>query len=252
MDRCSGSERRPNLDHHVSNPSPHFDPAAGVFLRRPTVPRRLGRKTLRCPRRWRGGPDRHFSVGRQPSLRAGSPAPPRSRTAAVSPGRLSAFCMLSGQSPHSARPRSFVSEVVTDVRPIHPPLLAHCPGLRSSASPSRHQPRIVWNTVPTPSVISRPASHRAYPSSALRAPLQVQFPPLAALTSPPTAPVRSRRNWRVIRMESSISPSLAVEKELSVSPGLRVRVPGTSLGLDEIRKDRVRGVKRHLEVHSFW
>ena len=120
MDRCSGSERRPNLDHHVSNPSPHFDPAAGVFLRRPTVPRRLGRKTLRCPRRWRGGPDRHFSVGRQPSLRAGSPAPPRSRTATVSPGRLSAFCMLSGQSPHSARPRSFVFRS-GDRRTANPP-----------------------------------------------------------------------------------------------------------------------------------
>ena len=52
-------------------------------------------------------------------------------------------------------------------------------------------------------------------------------------------------------MESSISPSLAVEKELSVSPSLRVRVPGTSLGLNEIRKDRVRGVKQYLEVHSF-
>ena len=36
--------------------------------------------------------------------------------------RLTAFCMLSGQSPHSARPRSFVSEVVTGVRPTHP----HC------------------------------------------------------------------------------------------------------------------------------
>ena len=52
-------------------------------------------------------------------------------------------------------------------------------------------------------------------------------------------------------MESSISPSLAVEKELSVSPGLRVHAPSTSLGLNEIRKDRVRGVKRYLEVHSF-
>ena len=38
------------------------------------------------------------------------------------PGTPFCFCMLSGQSPHSARPRSFVSEVVTDVRPIHP----HC------------------------------------------------------------------------------------------------------------------------------
>ena len=132
-----------------------------------------------------------------------------------------------------------------------PPLLAHCPGLRSSAPPSRHQPRVIWNTVPTPSIMSWPASHRAYPSSALRAPLQVQFPPLASLTSPPTAPVRSRRNWRVLGMESSISPGLAIEKELSVSPGLRVHASGTSLGLNEIRKDRVRGVKRHLEVHFF-
>ena len=132
-----------------------------------------------------------------------------------------------------------------------PPLLAHCPGLHSSASPSRHQPRVIWNTVPTPSIMSWPASYRAYPSSALRAPLQVQFPPLASLTSPPTAPVRSRRNWSVIRMESSISPGLAIEKELSVSPGLRVHASGTSLGLNEIRKDRVRGVKRCLEVHSF-
>ena len=52
-------------------------------------------------------------------------------------------------------------------------------------------------------------------------------------------------------MESSISPGLAIEKELSVSPGLRVHAPGTSLGLNEIRKDRVRGVKRYLEVHFF-
>ena len=119
-----------------------------------------------------------------------------------------------------------------------PPLpLARCPGLHSSASPSRHQPRIVWDTVPTPSVISRPASHRAYPFSALRAPLQVQFPPLASLASPPTAPVRSRRNWSVIGMESSVSPGTAIEKELSVTPGVRVRAPSTSLGLNETRKD---------------
>ena len=122
MDRCSGSERRPNLDHHVSNPSPHFDPAAGVFLRRPTVPRRLGRKTLRCPRRWRGGPDRHFSVGRQPSLRAGSPAPPRSRTATVSPGRLSAFACFLGILPTQRDHAALFLEVVTGVRP-NPP---HC------------------------------------------------------------------------------------------------------------------------------
>ena len=122
MDRCSGSERRPNLDHHVSNPSPHFDPAAGVFLRRPTVPRRLGRKTLRYPRRWRGGPDRHFSVGRQPSLRAGSPAPPRSRTATVSPGRLSAFACFLGILPTQRDHTVLFLEVVTDVRP-NPP---HC------------------------------------------------------------------------------------------------------------------------------
>ena len=122
MDRCSDSERRPNLDHHISNPSPHFDPAAGIFLRRPTVPRRLGRKTLRCPRRRRGGPDRHFSVGRQPSLRAGSPAPPRSRTATVSLGRLSAFCMLSGSLPTQRDHAALFLEVVTDVRHIPP----HC------------------------------------------------------------------------------------------------------------------------------
>ena len=122
MDRCSDSERRPNLDHHISNPSPHFDPAAGVFLRRPTVPRRLGRKTLRYPRRWRGGPDRHFSVGRQPSLRAGSPAPPRSRTATVSPGRLSAFACFLGILPSQRDHAALFLEVVTGVRP-NPP---HC------------------------------------------------------------------------------------------------------------------------------
>ena len=52
-------------------------------------------------------------------------------------------------------------------------------------------------------------------------------------------------------MESSISPGLAIEKELSVPPGLRVHASGTSLGLAETRKDWVRGVKRHLEVHFF-
>ena len=52
-------------------------------------------------------------------------------------------------------------------------------------------------------------------------------------------------------MESSISPGLAIEIELSVSPGLRVHAHCTSLGLNETRKDRVRGVKRCLEVHSF-
>ena len=38
-------------------------------------------------------------------------------------------------------------------------------------------------------------------------------------------------------MESSVSPGTAVEKELSVTPGVRVRAPSTSLGLNETRKD---------------
>ena len=53
-------------------------------------------------------------------------------------------------------------------------------------------------------------------------------------------------------MESSVSPGTAIEKELSVTPGVRVHAPSTSLGLNETRKDRVRGVKRYLEVHFFW
>ena len=127
MDRCSDSERRPNLDRHLSNPSPHFSPAAGAFLRRPTVPRRLGRKTSRYPRFWRGGPDRHFSVGRQPSLRAGSPAPPRSRTATVSPGRLSAFACFLGILPTQRDHAALFLEVVTDVRPNPPPTAGPLP-----------------------------------------------------------------------------------------------------------------------------
>ena len=120
MDRCSGSERRPNLDHHVSNPSPHFDPAAGIFLRRPTVPRRLGRKTSRCPRLWRGGPDRHFSVGRQPQPAGWVPGPATVAYRDGFPGTPFCFCMLSGHPPHSARPRSFVFRS-GDRRTANPP-----------------------------------------------------------------------------------------------------------------------------------
>ena len=123
MDRCSGSERRPNLDHHISNPSPHFDPAAGAFLRRPTVPRRLGRKTSRCPRHWRGGPDRHFSVGRQPQPAGWVPGPATVAHRDGFPG--TPFCFL-----HAFRAVSPLSvttqlclEVMTGVRPTHPP---HC------------------------------------------------------------------------------------------------------------------------------
>ena len=252
MDRCSGSERRPNLDHRTSNPSPHFDPTAGAFLRRPTVPRRLGPQDFEVPSTLARRPRSAF-LRRSPTPACGLGPRPRHGRA---PRRFPRDAFLLLHAFRAVSPLSATTQLCFrsgDRRTANPPpLLAHCPGLRSSASPSRHQPRIVWNAVPTPSVISRPASHRAYPSSALRAPLQVQFPPLAALTSPPTAPVRSRWKWSIIRMESSISPGLAIEIELSVSPGLRVHAHSTSLGLNETRKDRVRGVKRYLEVRSFW
>ena len=135
LDRCSGSERRPNLDHHVSNPSPHFDPAAGAFLRRPTVPRRLGRKTLRCPRRWRGGPDRHFSVGRQPQPAGWVPGPATVAYRDGFPVTPFCFCMLSGHSPLSARPRSFVFRSGDRRTAQSTSLLVRCPCLRSLAAP---------------------------------------------------------------------------------------------------------------------
>ena len=194
MDRCSDSERRPNLDHHISNPSPHFDPAAGVFLRRPTVPRRLGRKTSRCPRCWRGGPDRHFSVGRRPGLLAGSPAPPRSRTAAVFPGR--SFCLLHafGHSPHTARPGCACgSDDRRDgrssaLRPVPLPLLCF-----SFASLGRRRPRLIRDAVPASSADAWPAAPRAYPPSAPTALPQVQSPQRAPFAPPPPAPMGKRR-----------------------------------------------------------
>ena len=122
MDRCSDSERRPNLDHHISNPSPHFDPAAGIFLRRPTVPRRLGRKTLRCPL-----VDAAAPIGLSPSV--ASPAcglGPRPRHGRV-PRRFprDAFLLLHAFwafSPFQRDHAALFLEVVTDVRPIPP----HC------------------------------------------------------------------------------------------------------------------------------
>ena len=130
MDRCSGSERRPNLDHHVSNPSPHFDPAAGVFLRRPTVPRRLGRKTSRYPRPWRGGPRSAFPR-RSPVQPAGWVPRPRHGRA---PRRFPRDAFLLFACFRAVSPLSGTTqlrfEVVTDVRFIPPHCWPTAPGLR--------------------------------------------------------------------------------------------------------------------------
>ena len=191
MDRCSDSEQKPNLDRHHNNPSPHFNPTAWCISKTPGSSTTPGSQDFEVSSTsaWR---PRSAFLRRSPAQPAGwVPGPTTVAYRGGFPG--TPFCFLHAfraVSPLSATTQlCFRSGDRRTANP--PPLLAHCPGLRSSASPSRHQPRIVWNTVPTPSVISRPASHRAHPSSALRAPLQVQFPPLTVLTSPPTAPVWS-------------------------------------------------------------
>ena len=130
MDRCSDSERKPNLDHHHSNPSPRFSPTARCISETPGCSTTPGPQDFEVSSTLARRPRSAF-LRRSPAQPAGWV--PRPRHGRV-PRRFSrdAFllfaCFRAVSSLSAATQLLF--EVVTDVRSIPPHCWPTAPGLR--------------------------------------------------------------------------------------------------------------------------